>query len=196
MTTKILIEDDRLTPNMERVRSGSTQLFRPKETGHQREFLSAKNATVTLTPPSKELYAEPDETDGRWYWVSGCAECNGKPRDWMTYIECDKHNVCRTCKCHRSALTEAPWGGKNGWQCNPCASREHEERKAAALAAVNGTDIDHDYTDNPVCPYCGTEAYSDESFEDGDELECGVCDGKFAVTGVHFSVSYSTQKKP
>lgn len=195
MTTKILIEDDRLTPDMERVRSGSTQLFRPKETGQQREFLSAKNATVVLTQPSKELYAELDEADGRWYWVSGCAECNGKPRDWMTYIECDKHNVCRTCKCHRSALTEAPWGGKNGWQCKPCASREHEERKAAALAAVDGSDIDHDHTDKPTCPYCGHEAEMVDGWEEGDELECGVCDGEFVIRDMEITFHYTTRKK-
>jgi hypothetical protein len=193
MSTKILIEDDRLTPDMERVRNGSQQLFRPK--GNNREFLSAENATTVLNPPSQELFAELDETDGRWYWVSGCAECNGKPSDWMTYIECDKHNVCRTCKCPRSALTENPWGGKNGWQCKPCADREHEERKAAALAAVEDAEIDHDYTDKPVCPYCGTEASQEDNIEEDDELECDVCDGEFKVTNVYISVSYSTEKK-
>jgi len=51
----LLIEDVRLTPDMERVRNGSTQLFRPRETRQQREFLSTKNATVILAAPSKEL---------------------------------------------------------------------------------------------------------------------------------------------
>lgn len=194
MTTKILIEDNRLTPDMEQVRNGDTQLFRKRRDIYP-QFISAENADVVLIPPSRELYAELDEADGRWYWVSSCAECNGQPRGLASYRECDKHNVCRTCGVPRAELTETPWGGKTGWQCAPCARREHEERKTAALAAIVEEDIDTDYTDEPTCPYCGHEAGSDDGFEEGDELECDVCDGEFTIDTVYQSVSYSTRKK-
>ena len=129
---KTLIENDKLTPKMERVRSGSTQLFRRK--GLDNKFTEESNADVVLEPPRPELYAELIE--GQWYWVNGCAECNGKPRDWMTYVECEKHNVCRTCGVSRQQLKGAVMGGRNGWQCRPCHITEAEINKKAALQAV------------------------------------------------------------
>lgn len=141
MQAPILINEPLLTPDMKRTRSGATQLFRKDY--KDRQFTSEENADVVLRPPERHLFAE--LIGGQWCWVNGCAECNGKPRDWMTYIECDKHDVCRTCKTPRSQLTESPWGGKHGWQCKPCAEIEHEAEKVEALAAMPEEHDEIDY---------------------------------------------------
>jgi len=58
--------------------------------------------------------------------------------------------------------------------------------------------IDHEYTRNIVCPYCGHE--DEDSWEynmrDGDEEEiiCDVCWGIFRAT-CDVSVTYSTERK-
>lgn len=91
MQAPILINEPLLTPDMKRTWSGATQLFRKDY--KDRQFTSEENADVVLRPPEHHLFAE--LIGGQWCWVNGCAECNGKPRDWMTYIECDKHDVCR-----------------------------------------------------------------------------------------------------
>lgn len=58
--------------------------------------------------------------------------------------------------------------------------------------------IDHEYTGNVVCPYCGNENY--DSWEispsgDGDlgEQYCDNCDKKFTASR-NISVDYSTEK--
>lgn len=180
------INDTRLTPEMERIRSGSTQLFR--EVNGSRNFTSHENADVILTPPEKNYYAE--LINGEWHWVNGCAECNGRPRSWASYIECDKHNVCRNCKASRDQITEAPWGGADGWQCKPCADKEHQEEKESALAAAAEKEYDEwDYRheDEVKCPYCNTTI---EDSGDGElyqaldkemEIECDVCDHTFLL---------------
>lgn len=191
---KILIENDKLTPEMERIRSGRTQLFRRK--GLDSAFTSRENADVILEHENREMYAE--LIDGKWYWVNGCAECNGKPRDWGTYIECDKHNVCRTCGCTRAELTEAPWGGKNGWQCKPCAEVEHKAEKEAALADMpeEYNELNYWHEDNIKCPYCDCKFAEDHEHYDDDEsdLECPRCDNVFTVTANH-SVTFTTARK-
>ena len=57
-------------------------------------------------------------------------------------------------------------------------------------------EIDHDYTDDPVCPHCG-EVHQDawEWREDDGECDCGKCEKPFFYTR-HISVSYSTTKLP
>jgi len=185
MAEKILINDDRLTADLDRIRSGSTQEFYKKG-------LKRGDLVLALDPPRKELYAE--LIDGKWYWVNGCAECNGKPRDWMTYIECEKHNVCRICGAKYADLKEPPWGGKHGWQCVPCANREKEEQKRTALKAVAAKEYDEwDYhgTDDVVCPHCGSSYEPDCEIPEGKET-CEVCGGEYTVEP-EFTTTYTTQ---
>lgn len=59
------------------------------------------------------------------------------------------------------------------------------------------TKIDHDYTDEIVCPYCGTEF--GDSWETCPntkkvEVDCDVC-GKVFFAEAEFSVTYCTKKK-
>lgn len=205
------IDDDRLKGYVNRTRSGAEQVFytgsseqdwdRYKEDGGGRAHnvkMHDKPDTIRLQPPEKHYYSE--LINGEWWWVNGCAECNGQPRDWMTYIECEKHNVCRTCKASRSEITETPWGGKHGWQCNPCSVREHEEKKAEALAAMPEEYYDWDYRgqDEVKCPYCNLEVEDSgdgELYRDGDqEIDCGRCDNSFTLT-TEFSPSYTMRRK-
>lgn len=65
-------------------------------------------------------------------------------------------------------------------------------------------EIDHERTDNAVCPYCGHEdydswelGYRNRGGETGDDetgnVECGKCD-KTYIWIRHVSVDYSTKK--
>jgi transcription elongation factor Elf1 len=58
-------------------------------------------------------------------------------------------------------------------------------------------DIDHDYTNEVVCPWCGHEhECSYEFFErnrESTESNCGECGKPFAASR-YFDVSYSTKK--
>jgi ribosome modulation factor len=202
------IDDARLVNYVNRTRSGREQVFytgndnrdfeRYKaEGGHKTGAeMHDKPDTIRIQPPEKHYYAE--LIDGTWWWVNGCAECNGMPRDWMTYIECEKHNVCRTCGCDRSSLTEPPWGGRNGWQCKSCATIEHEADKRDALEKVANKEYDDwDFhgRDEITCPYCEYE-FSDswECSEHSDEdQECPRCDNVFKVTAVH-SLSFDCSR--
>lgn len=197
METPTPINDERLTPDMKRLRNGSQQLFR-RDYGDNR-FTDSSNADVILQPPERHIYAE--LIDGVWHWVNGCAECNGHDRNWMTYIECDKHNVCRTCKTPRNQLTETPWGGRHGWQCKPCADAEHEADKAAALAAMPEEYLELDYwrEDTPRCPYCNFELRVESEDISGmmdseQEQECPRCDHVFTIEA-ECSISYTTRRK-
>lgn len=57
------------------------------------------------------------------------------------------------------------------------------------------TNIEHEYTDNIVCPYCG--ALCIDSFDDeivGGEIEyCPACHGEFKIER-HIKLMYSTHK--
>lgn len=186
------LNDPRIRPNkVDRIRSGSRQEFREKD---KRSF----DGDFYINPPERHMYLEPNG-DG-WEWVNGCAECNGKPRDWMTYVECDKHNVCRRCGCSRKDLTEAPWGGKSGWICKRCDKIEHEQEKIEALAAMPDDD-DFDKWDyhglyEIKCPYCDYK-YPDSwecAGDDGAEHECPRCDSTFTVTAIH-SMTFDCNRK-
>ena len=208
-----LINDARLYGYTKRTRNGSEQVF---YTGNDsRDFdrykkdqydedgkfihnveMHDKADTIKIKPPEKSHYAE--LIDGEWWWLEGCAECNGRPRDWVTYIECEEHNVCRSCQIHRSKLTDTPWGGKEGWQCKPCADAEHKADKEDALAAMPDEHDEWDYQglDEITCPYCNYE-FSD-SFESADnneeDHECPRCDNTFTVTAEH-SLSFNCKRK-
>lgn len=59
-------------------------------------------------------------------------------------------------------------------------------------------DIDHEYTDEVVCPHCGHKHRdSYDFFGDSDEdvnAECDECGGVFVATR-NVSIDYSTRKK-
>ena len=199
------IEDGRLKSYTKRTRSGSEQVFytgnddrdfeRYRAEGGGREpnvKMHDKPDTIRLQPPERHYYAE--LIDGEWWWLNGCGECNGRERDWLTYVECDKHNVCRTCKTPRGEISGHAWGGKHGWQCSHCRDIEHEAAKKEALekfAVANRGDYHFSYNDKVVCPHCGLSYYPDEMYED-TEVECERCDGSYSVELEH-SVKYSTE---
>jgi len=55
--------------------------------------------------------------------------------------------------------------------------------------------IDHKYTDEIVCPYCGSEhTDSWEYKEDSDEIQCGECEKEFTYERI-VTVEYCTSKK-
>lgn len=181
---KELINDKRLTPTMTRTRSGTKQIF--TEQGDSVYKVEIEH------PVKKSMYAE--LIDSKWYWIEGCAECKGEPRNWMTYVECDEHNVCRVCSKQRSEAKQPHWGGKNGWTCADCKESEDLDRRVNAFAkleAKGGLDYyTHNYVDEIICPHCGSELSNDEVYQD-EELECFVCNGKLNVE-VTISRSFST----
>lgn len=59
------------------------------------------------------------------------------------------------------------------------------------------TEAGHEYTDDPVCPWCDAEQGDAWEIGGGEEGECGTaCDscGKAMVVSRHVSVSYSTRR--
>ena len=53
-------------------------------------------------------------------------------------------------------------------------------------------EIDHEFTDNIVCPYCGYARQGDEDYEEHED-ECYKCGKAFLVTP-DYSVTYTTSK--
>ena len=93
---------------------------------------------ATGHPAAGSAVSAPDweRIDGAWYWVCGCEMClqSGKS---CSYIVCEEHDRCATCRCTRDQLTEAPWGAKGGgWRCKPCDDTMKAEARAKALAAA------------------------------------------------------------
>jgi hypothetical protein len=55
-------------------------------------------------------------------------------------------------------------------------------------------EIDHEITDNIVCPWCGEEIRDSwEYSSDFDDIECGECERKFQYSRT-ITVYYSTEK--
>lgn len=135
--TKILIPE---IPGewTQRQRNGSLNVWNGAD-HHRFHRTTTDLPEVSLRPPENGLYAE--RIDGAWYWVSGCAKCNGTGEKY-SYVVCDKHNVCRLCSTHRSKLTETPWGHPDGFTCKPCQGAEDAVAKAAALAKVAESEYD------------------------------------------------------
>lgn len=199
------IDDPRLVGYEKRTRSGKIQEFYSGNDARDWErfrsegsgIMHLKADTLHITPPKVSWYAK--LVDGEWWWAEGCAECNGRRRDWMTYIECDDHNVCRTCKTPRSALTGSVWAGKTGWQCKPCAKRDHETAKSEALAAMpdNYDQSDYSYRSEIVCPYCNLKLEDHDDFRSAVEgemqHECSRCDNTFTVIGT-VSIDWTTRR--
>lgn len=190
MIDKILINDDRLTPTMDRVRNSRTQQFREKNKD-DRTFIDKNNCDVSLEHENKAMYAE--LINGQWYWISSCAECNGKERDWMSYIECDEHDRCRVCATNRKDIKGSAWGGKRGWTCNSCKEFEDLEIRREAFEKLDGEEPDHICTDEIICPHCGSEISNDDIHETQD-LKCHVCEGELSLE-VEYTASYSTSIK-
>tara|TARA_R110000744_G_scaffold7716_1_gene26676 strand:- start:288 stop:599 length:312 start_codon:yes stop_codon:yes gene_type:complete len=95
------ILDSRLTPTMERIRSGRKQLFREKNVKDM-SFIRDDNCDLCLEHENKAMYAE--LIDNKWYWVNGCGSCKGKGRDFRTYIECEEHDICNSCSIPRKEI--------------------------------------------------------------------------------------------
>lgn len=188
--TKILITD---IPGewTQRQRNGDLNVWNGVD-HHRFHRTTTDLPEVSLRPPENGLYAE--RIDGVWYWVSGCAKCNGTGEKY-SYVVCDKHNVCRLCSTHRSKLTETPWGHPDGFTCKPCQDAEDAVAKAEALAKVAETDYDEwDYRgqDECKCPHCATVIHI-ESEDYGDKnMECDTCNGLFELT-TEYSVSFTTK---
>lgn len=198
------IGDERLVGHTNRTRSGATQIFHTGNDSRDFERYRAEGGgrvgnvemhdkpdTIRLEPPEKHYYAK--LIDGEWWWVNGCAECNGMARDWMTYVECEKHDVCRTCGTARAKLVEAPWAGKQGWQCKPCMDSDRKalkHQRLAEVAAGEYDEYDYKFQDKMKCPHCGTATEPDGETPDGEQ-ECSVCGGKYLVEA-DYNVTYST----
>lgn len=191
------IDDPRLHSDMEYCRGGS-HMFR-SNSYEGRDFMSNNpdSCDAIITAPEGHYMAK--LIDGAWWWTNDCAQCCGHERDWMG-SECDKHNVCRACATHRSELEEAPWGGKHGWQCKPCADAESIAAKIEALEVMQakverGEYCSWDYSgnDNIKCPHCDNEyePCTADGVPEGKET-CGVCGGEFSIEP-EYSITYSTE---
>lgn len=171
-----------------RTRSGHTNVWNDS-------FYRNGLPEVKLNPPQEGLYAERFE-DG-WYWVCGCPKCLGND-DPYPYIVCDEHNRCETCGIHRDDVKEGPaWEVRGGWQCDPCHTREHEERKNAALEAARERGHSEDdcwYTDKIICPICASECSSDDMHGGEHEVTCDVCDTEFSVV-IEYEARYTSYLK-
>lgn len=196
------INDDRLTPGMNRIRSGQTQLF--GGTTHAPE--------LTLTPPEKHLYAL--EVKGIWMWVNGCSHCN-KNGEKMSYVVCEEHDRCQGCGTHRSKAVRIPprnehdasggvWGSRDdngvwGWTCHRCREAENVAVRSAALERIeeNGEydELDYWHEDEAKCPWCNAKVCTDESYDaDDEDHACAECGNSFTLTAEH-SVSWTTKRK-
>lgn len=169
-----------------RTRSGHTNIW--NDSFHRNGLTEIK-----LDPPIRGLYAERFE-DG-WYWVCGCSKCLNK-NDPYPYIVCDEHNRCETCGIHRDELEgNTAWGVPGGWQCDTCHTKEHDDRKSAAIESARERGHSEDdcyYTDKVICPLCGTENSTDDIHGDEEhELTCFVCDTDFIVT-VEYEPRYTS----
>lgn len=55
------------------------------------------------------------------------------------------------------------------------------------------TEIDHDYTSEIVCPYCGYEFDCSYEYSSDDTIDCHECEKIFSMIK-YFNVNYSTKK--
>lgn len=191
--TRELINDKRLTPTMERIRSSRTQLFREKNK-NDRTFIDEDNCDVSLEHENKEMYAE--LIDKQWYWVNGCGSCNGEGRGYGTYIECDAHDVCKRCSVSRKEIEGAVWGGSEGWVCIPCHEAEQLEIRRQAFEQFNNDmheEHDFHYMDEIKCPHCGSKI-SNNDMHKSQDIECHVCKGEISLE-IEYTAIYSTSIK-
>lgn len=192
-----VINDERLHSDMEYCRASYDKHMFRDNSYEGRDFMTNNpdSCNAIIAAPEKHYMAK--LVGDVWWWVNDCSQCCGHGRDWMG-SECEKHNVCRTCNIHRSKLTDAPWGGKHGWQCKSCAEAEHEADKEAALSSMPDEYDEWDYHNlsEIKCPHCNYEL--SDSWESSDDHEedhdCPRCDNVFTVTAEH-SISFNCQRK-
>lgn len=124
-----------------------------------------------------------------------CWRCNGTEPKYPNDKYCEDHNTCLECGTHRSELKDIPWGARGGFICKPCADKALQKQ----IEEWQSEERDTDYTDDVICPNCGSkneaDGESEEFYRDGNhEMNCGNCDYLFALE-THVSISYSTYKK-
>ena len=172
----------------QRLRSGNTNIW--NEARHGKPHTNGL-PEVRLDPPEVGLYAE--LIDGAWYWISGCAKCNGSAEKY-SYSVCDKHNVCRLCSTHRSKLTETPWGHPEGFTCKPCRDSVDAIETAEALAKFAENEYDeHDFCglDECKCPHCATVIHIEAEDYRDQNMECDTCGGLFGLQ-IEFEPNFTT----
>ncbi len=189
-----VINDDRLFPGIERIRSGIIQQFGKRIVQGGK---CIQDCDFEITPPERSWYSK--EINGVWHWVEGCSHCNGSPKEW-DYVRCDKHDVCVDCGSDRESAAKntsgAVWGCSGGWRCNDCQEQINSKRLADAEARIVP---DHEYDemdfwreDEARCPWCKAEISTDESYDAyQEEHKCHECERYFKLTAEH-SVSWTT----
>ena len=56
-----------------------------------------------------------------------------------------------------------------------------------------GEEIDHEYTAEVVCPYCGYEFHDSWELDDTGDIECGSCEREFTFNR-YVDVTYCTEE--
>lgn len=188
------INDPRLMPGMNRVRSGSTQQFGK----------DWNKPDLTLTPPERHFYAL--EINGVWMWVNGCTHCN-QTGEKMSYVVCDEHDRCQRCGLQKGDAIATPGGGFFGsrdandvwgWTCLPCHEQKEIEKRQAALARIVPDDeyseSDYWHESEAKCPYCNAEICTEDKDDaDSESMECDECGNVFTLTA-EYSVSWTTAR--
>lgn len=58
--------------------------------------------------------------------------------------------------------------------------------------------IDHEYTGDIICPWCGRKQRDPEEFHDGEgdyeNRECDSCEKQFSLS-VHVTITYTTKRE-
>ena len=186
ITEKILIEDDRLTPDMRffNYESG-TCFYKPDNLSLQQE-----GADYVVTKDRQELKVR--LIDGKFYWVNECPTCKGEQFRWV-FSRCSKHDTCAQCGINRKDLKDTPWGHEKGFMCKPCVDKKLAV-KIVEFQARNKGECYFMGNDRPICPNCGEEI-QDVYPEDGEqelELECPSCWVKITVQP-NISITYDTE---
>ena len=121
-----------------------------------------------------------------------CQVCETGEYDAMKFSKlCEAHDVCVDCGVKRKDLEQSPWFSfKGAFQCKPCKEKE----RASRIAKRQESEIDHEYTDEVVCPHCGYE-FSDswEMSESDDAVDCPDCNEVFSMER-RIEVTYVTMK--
>lgn len=146
---------------------------------------------IKKVPPERGMSAK--NIEGKWYWVSDCAECNGQDPSYV-YIKCEAHDVCVTCQIPRTEISGGAWGHKRGFRCKPCQSTLDAEERASKLKSVSDSEYDeYDYLfqDEIICPHCGDKT-EPEGEQNSDSEECEVCGGDYSIE-TNVEVTYSTR---
>jgi len=194
-----VIKNEILHPEMEYCQASPEKHMFRDFSYEGRDFMSNNPDSCNAIIAAPEKHYKAQLVDGSWWWVNDCAQCCGHRRDWMG-SECEKHNACRSCSIPRAEITETPWGGKEGWQCQPCGDAEQLAEKTKALQSVqdkiNSGEYDEwDYvaSDNIKCPHCDSEygPCTSDGIPDGEET-CETCGGIYSVVP-EYSITYSTK---